>query len=163
MKLLLSYLSLICLITLTHPAYTQEDSKNQTIEKINNQIEALNGLFDDYESLSHETENVINGLSSLGMHYSKLTNSLVSTKDLIGEVLNEQERLIEENKRLQRLNNLSKDDLNDFIEYQNKKNKWNYRIEGLIINLIAAFLFGVLSHYALMKYRNQERVSSLHE
>ena len=164
---LVIYLSLVCLVTFCQTVYSQADKQisgtgltvatGSVTGKIDHQIEELNQLFNNYETLAYDTENVIKGLNSLGMHYHKLSQSLIETKDVIGDILNEQKRLREENERLRKINNISKEDLNDFIDYQNNKIKWSSRIEGLIINLIAAFLFGVASYHCILKFKNRKK------
>lgn len=121
-------------------------------EKVDVQVKELEQLFDDYADLMYDTENVIQGLNKLGLHYNSLAMSLRKTKSLIEEISKEHSKLREENERLKQLIQLDKGQLDKFLKYQEEKTTWSNRWEALAINLIA-FIVGVIGDRIYTKLR----------
>lgn len=125
-----------------------EDSVTIDISK---NIAELEGLFEDFENLSSETDDVINGLNRLGWFYNKLSTSLNKIKNLIDQTEIKYAELKNENNSLRELIEIDKDKLRAFIDLREKSLKWRNFKEGILFELIAAAIVGLLT--ALITWR----------
>ena len=130
-------------------SYASEVNDSNTLEiNIDNQVKELRDLYDNYSEMVEDVDKAILGINKLGIHYNKLSGSLLNTKKLIHETILRQKQLEDENEKLRRILLLPKKEVNDLLSYQESKNRVSNILVSSLGSIIGTLLFSIITFFA---------------